>query len=168
MKLETERLLLRDMQVADVPALTGLWTDPEVTRFMGGPRDYQELNTELLKDARDESPPQFDLWVLIEKATSRVIGHCGIIDKEIDGITEYDLTYVLVKSAWGKGYATEIAISIKDYAFKNLGLKRIVALIDPLNLDSQHVAKKVGLRHEKDVVRPHGKVMQVYSLTYDG
>ena len=37
--LETERLILRYQQASDVPALVDLWTDPAVTRYMGGPRD---------------------------------------------------------------------------------------------------------------------------------
>lgn len=168
MKLETERLFLRPIQVADVAALATLWTDPEVTRFMGGPRNYQELYKELSEDTRIKPCPKFGLWPVIEKATRQVVGHCGIIDKEVDGVTEFELVYVLTKSTWGKGYATEIATAIKDHAFKHFDLKRIIALIDPMNPTSARVATKVGLRYEKDTVRPNGKIMQVFTLSNDG
>jgi len=168
MRLETERLLLRPIQAADVVALVTLWTDPEVTRFMGGPRDYQEIYKGLLEDVQVKLQPKFDLWPVIEKATRRVIGHCGILDKDVDGKTEFELTYVLTKSVWGRGYATEIATSIKDYAFKHLDLKRIIALIDPMNPVSARVATKVGLRYEKDTVRPNGKIIRVFTLSSDG
>jgi len=163
MILETERLIVRLLKVADVSALSKLWTDPDVTRFMGGPRDHEWLYAELTKDAEDKSPPKINLWPVIEKATNQIIGHCGLVDKEVDGQVEFDLTYVLVKTAWGKGYATEVAIAIADYAFKQLGLKRIIALIDPTNTASLHVAIKVGMHHEKDVVRTGGKMMQIYA-----
>ena len=147
MKLETERLILRPLEVADAVACSKLWTDPEVTRYMGGPRNYEEIYAEFVKDARDESPPKFDLWPVVEKSTGKIIGNCGLIDKEVDGQVEFDLTYVLVKSAWGKGYATEVAIAIADYAFQQLGLKRIIALIDPANTASLRVAMKLSLIH---------------------
>jgi len=164
MKLETERLLIRSMQESDAVSLARLWTDAEVTQFIGGPRNYDELLQELLKDAQIKPPPDIDLWPVIEKATNQIIGHCGFVDKDVDGRTEFDLTYVLVKSAWGKGYATEAATSLRDYAFGQLSLKRIIALIDPRNKASEHVAKKTGLYYERDTLRPTGKTMHVFAL----
>jgi ribosomal-protein-alanine N-acetyltransferase len=163
MKIVTERLIVRSLKVADVSALSMLWTDPEVTHFMGGPRDYEWIHAELVKDAGDKSPPKIDLWPVVEKATGQIIGHCGLVDKEVDGQVEFDLTYVLARTAWGKGYATEVAVAIADYAFNQLGLKRIIALIDPTNTASQHVATKVGLKYEKETVRTNGKIMHIYA-----
>lgn len=168
MILETERLLLRPIQYTDVNVLASLWTDPEVTRFMGGPRDFQEIHKVLLEDVQAEIRPKFDLWPVVEKETHRVIGHCSILEKEVDGKNEFELIYMLEKSVWEKGYATEIAVCIKNHAFKQLGLNRIIALIDPMNPASARVATKVGMRYEKDVVRPTGKTMQIFVLNNDG
>ena len=165
MQLETERLLLRPLQASDAHALATLWTDPDVTHFMGGPRDYAKLISIFEKDAKQNPPPRFDLFPLIEKATGNIIGHCGLLDKDIEGTTEIELVYVLAKSAWGKGYATEIAKALRDYAFDTLKLNRIVSLIEPENIASQHVAEKVGMMHEKDVVRPGGRTLQIYVST---
>jgi hypothetical protein len=52
---------------------------------MGGPRNHQELYNELLEDTRIKPYPKFDLWPVVEKAKRQVVGHCGIIDKEVDG-----------------------------------------------------------------------------------
>ena len=164
MELETKRLFIRSLRVEDVSTLAKLWTDPDVTRFMGGPRDYEEVYTELMEDAQIVPPPIFDLWVVIEKATGNIIGHCGIIDKDINNTKEFELVYVIDKLFWGKGYATEISLAIKHFTFHNLGLKRIISLIDPMNPASARVATKVGLRYEKDVVRPGDKIMYLFSL----
>jgi ribosomal-protein-alanine N-acetyltransferase len=166
-KLETERLYLRSIRVEDVSTLANLWTNPDVTRFMGGPRNYEEVYTELTKDAHLVPPPKFDLWVVIEKATGEIVGHCGIIDKDVDSTNEFELVYVIDKSSWGKGYATEIASAIKHFAFHELGLKRIISIIDPMNPASARVAAKVGLKYEKDVVRPGDKIMHLFSLKRD-
>ena len=164
MELETERLFLRPLQTSDIAALASLWADPEITRFMGGPRNYDEVHKDLTEDAQLQPQPKFDLWTVIEKATEQIVGHCGIIEKEVDDRDEHELVYVIAKCAWGQGYATEIASAIKDSAFEHLGLKRIIALIDPGNPASARVATKAGLQHEKDTVRPNGKTMQVFAL----
>ena len=164
MHLETEQLILRPLQANDAHTLATIWTDPDVTHFMGGPRDYAKLIVSFEKDAKENPPPRFDLFPVIEKATGNIIGHCGLLDKEIEGVTEIELVYVLAKSAWGKGYATEIATALRDYAFDTLKLNRIVSLIEPENIASQHVAQKVGMTHEKDVVRPGGALRQLFVL----
>jgi RimJ/RimL family protein N-acetyltransferase len=119
------------------------------------------------EDAQVDPPLRFDLFPVIEKATGALIGHCGLLDKEIESATEIDLVYVFAKSAWSKGYATEIAIALRDYAFEVIGLDRIVALIEPENFASQHVAEKIGMTHEKDVIRPGGVVRRLYVLHAD-
>jgi len=164
MILETERLLIRSLQVTDAPTLAKLWADPRVTKYMGGPRSYDDIYEEFIKDARAKVTPKIDLWPVVKKSTGQIIGNCGILDKNVDGKTEYELIYVLAKSVWGKGYATEAATSIKNYAFQRLGLRRIIALIDPQNKVSERVAVKVGLHYEKDTKRPSGKKMRVFSL----
>ena len=163
MKLETERLILRPTEIADATALSQLWTDPEVTRHMGGPRNYEEIYEEFMEDARNESPPDFDLWPVTEKSTGQLVGHCGLIDKEVEGKVEIELVYVLKKDAWGKGYATEIANSIANRALNQFGLKKIIALINPQNSTSENVAKKIGMKFEKEILRPNGELMRIYS-----
>ena len=103
MKIETQRLILRPLKIGDAGALAKLWTDPEVTRYMGGPRNYEEIYAEFIEETEDKSPPRFNLWPVMEKATCQLIGHCGLIDKEVESQIEYELVYVLVKSACGKG-----------------------------------------------------------------
>ncbi len=163
MLIETQRLLLRPLTSADVDAIVQIWTDPDVTRYMGGPRDPEKVRATLTEDARANPPPLFDLQPVVEKATGIVIGDCGIIEKTVDDRAEHEVVYVLAKSAWGKGYATEIAQAIRDHAFEQMGLQRIIALIDAENVASRRVAEKVGFNYEKDTVRPSGKQMHVFA-----
>ena len=164
MKIETDRLIITSIGEADLEPLAALWADPEVTYYVGGRRNYEEVLKTLREDAQLNPQPAFDLWPVIEKQTGQIIGHCGILEKDIDGKSQYEIVYVLAKSAWGKGFATEVANSLKDYVFNHLGLKRITALIDPDNLKSEIVATKIGLRYEKDTVRPSGKNMRLFAL----
>jgi ribosomal-protein-alanine N-acetyltransferase len=163
--ISTDHLLLRHLAPGDAAPLARIWSDPYVTEFMGGPRDHDEI-VQLLEDdiAADERPLIGDLWPLVDSASGDVIGHCGLLEKEIDGRNEVEVTYVLAAASWGKGLATEIATALVEYAFADLGLRRVVALIDPGNSASARVAEKAGLRRDRDTVRPGGKVMHVYRL----
>jgi ribosomal-protein-alanine N-acetyltransferase len=167
MRIETPRLLVRSLMVSDAGPLATLWADPEVTRYMGGPRNRDDIRVSLEEDAALTPTEKDDLWPVIEKATGTVIGHCGLLDKEVDGQDEVELVYVLARSAWGKGYATEAAQALRGYAFGALGLKRIISLIEPDNAPSERVATKVGMRLEKETVRPGGRLMRVYAVSAD-
>lgn len=82
--LETERLILRRQTSADVAFLVGLWSDPEVTRHLGGPRDEAWLRGVFEETAADPLQETLDLWPLVEKASGLPAGHCGLLPKEID------------------------------------------------------------------------------------
>jgi len=162
--LETDRLLLRYLLASDIDFLVSMWTNPKITAHVGGPRDKVSLTNALQKAAADPYADEYDLWPVAEKETGMLVGFCGILDKEIDGRTEYEVNYFFDEPAWGKGYATEIAAALVDYAFNKKGLKRVVALIAPKNEASGHVAEKVGMAMEKEVVRPDGKTKLLYAL----
>jgi RimJ/RimL family protein N-acetyltransferase len=163
MNLKTRRLHIRCIQASDIPALVEIWSDPDVTQFMGGPRDKNFLTQTFTGDVEAGQPDPHDLWPVIETTSSRVIGHCGLLEKEVAGESEVELVYVLHKLAWGKGYATEAAIALRDYAFGKLRLERLISLIDPANRASERVAQKVGMALEKEVQRGE-KLMRVYML----
>lgn len=160
--LETERLVLRYQLASDVPFLTDLWADPIVTRYMGGPRDRDWLRSLFEETAKNPKAERYDLWPVVEKDTGRVVGHCGLLDKEVEDRAEIELSYVFSPAVWGKGYATEIAAAIKQWAMEKIGLKRLIALIEPENAASERVAIKIGMHLEKETIRPGGARRRVY------
>jgi ribosomal-protein-alanine N-acetyltransferase len=162
--LETRRLILRYQAAADISALTNLWSDPEAMRYMGGPRDLDWLRTELEETAQNPQAELYDLWPVVEKATGRVIGHCGLLDKEVDGRPEIELVYVFAPAVWGQGYATEMATAIARWAHETRGLSRLISLIEPENAASERVAVKIGMQMEKEVTRPGGARRRVYVI----
>ncbi len=162
--LETDRLILRYMLPEDIPLLIALWTDPDVTRYMGGPRNVETLTKNLEATAGNPLAEPFDLWPLVEKCTGMLIGHCGLLEKEVEHGTEYEITYVLFKMSWGKGYATEIARGLIGYAYYVRNLNRVISLIEPENTASERVAKKMGMKLEREITRPGGGIHRVYAL----
>jgi len=82
-----------------------------------------------------------------------VIGYCGLFFfPDIEGQAEVEIGYRLARSVWGKGYATEAAKAVRDYAFNVLRLERLIAMIDPSNIASIRVAEKIGMHYEKEVM----------------
>ena len=163
MRIETPRLVIRDLQESDLPALAALWSDPAVTRHLGGPRDYAAVVSALAEDLQ-ASQEVYDLRPLVDKASGQVIGHCGYLEKEVDGQHEIELVYVLARSAWGKGLASEAARALRDYAFYELKVTRLIALIDPGNDASQRVAQKIGMQMARETIRPDGATRRVFAV----
>jgi len=162
--LNTERLHLKHLQPPDVPPLIDLWCDPEATRFMGGARDRVKLEIGFEQDVKDPFAERFDLWPVAEKHTGKIVGHCGLLEKEVAAKTEIELIYVFCLDAWGKGYATEIGQALMCYAFEKLNINRLIALIEPENKASERVAVKIGMHFEKEVIRPGGLKRKVYAV----
>ncbi len=161
--LRTRRLELAVLQSDHIPALVDLWSDPEVTRYTGGPRDRATLPAAFQEDLGSDSP--FDLWPVLLRSDGTLVGYAGIIPKQIAGRNEHELIYVFSRAAWGQGFATEIAKALIDHAIGKLGLKRLVALIDPENNASAHVAKKTGFVLERTVDRDDGHKKHLYVRT---
>jgi [ribosomal protein S5]-alanine N-acetyltransferase len=166
--LATDRLILQRMQPSAIAPLVELWSDPITTRYLGGPRDRAWLQMEFDKSAQAPYSEQFDLWPVLEKATGFFIGHSGLLEKDIEGVPELELNYIFKPSAWGNGYATEIGRALIQYAFGPLKLKRLIALIEPQNAASERVAMRIGMRCEKEVVRPGGALRKVYAIETKG
>jgi RimJ/RimL family protein N-acetyltransferase len=164
--VETDRLIVRAPEPGDVEALAALWCDPAVTAYLGGPRQFDAVCRTLRDDLALPEQPAFDLWPTIEKASGRMVGHCGLLDKEIAGRSEIELVYVIAPAAWGRGLATEAGRAIRDHAVTALGRQRLIALIHPENAASERVAAKLGFRCEGDVQRPHG-AMRLYAFATD-
>jgi ribosomal-protein-alanine N-acetyltransferase len=151
--LETQRLILRQLVMEDLDELFALYSDPEIRRyFPDGVKNYEDTKEELewFLDGHPEHP-ELRLWATVHKETGKFIGRCGLLPWDIDGKFEVEIAYLLDKSFWGQGLATEAAKGILRYGFETLKLSRLICLIDPENIASQNVAKRIGMTLERRV-----------------
>lgn len=150
--LETHRLLLRHLEMADLDALFTLYSDPEMRRyFPDGTRSYEETRDELTWFLHGHPKhPKLGLWATIDKKNGRFIGRCGLLPWEIDGRAEVEVAYMIDKAYWGQGLGTEAAQGIMAHGFGTLKLSRLICLIDPGNVASVRVAEKIGMVFEKE------------------
>ncbi len=152
--IATERLHLREFSKDDFAAMHAFSSDPRVTRYLFfGPRDEEgtaHYLEGLLASQLELPRTRFELAVE-EGASGRVIGACDLSLIEHDVV---DLGYMLGHTAWGKGYATEIALALADAAFFDLRADRVISTVDVNNQASMRVLEKVGMRWEA-VYRKH-------------
>jgi ribosomal-protein-alanine N-acetyltransferase len=149
--LQTERLTLRHFTSGDLEDLFALYRDPEVRRyFPEGTLTYEETREELefyLHGHPEQS--ELGLWATVLRETGQFIGRCGLLPWTIDGQSEVEIAYMIGNAHWGQGLGSEAAAGIRDYAFEQLGLSRLICLIDEHNLASIRVAEKIGMAFEK-------------------
>jgi [ribosomal protein S5]-alanine N-acetyltransferase len=150
----TARLNLREFVTSDFQAVHAYSSDPRVTRFLFfGPRDEEstaEYLEELLASQREQPRTRFELGVE-ELASGQLIGACDLSLVESNVV---DLGYMLAAAQWGKGYATEIALTLVDAAFVELRAQRVISTVDVNNAASIRVLEKIGMRWEA-VYRRH-------------
>jgi RimJ/RimL family protein N-acetyltransferase len=148
--LETERLALRRFTVNDVDNLVELDSDPGVMHFINGgrPTPRSEIERETLPAFLDyyQRFAGYGFWAAVEKSTGRFVGWFHFRPAKDADPDEVELGYRLVKSAWGKGYATEGSQALIDKGFAELGVRRVVAYTMVVNIASRRVMEKAGLR----------------------
>ena len=148
--LETARLTLRHLEPSDLDALATIQADPEVMRFFpAGPRSRDLTERDLTRCVATQAEHGFSLWATIDNASGTFIGRCGLLPQALGGIQEVEIAYLIARSHWGRGLATEAARAIRDHGLHQLGHKRLVSIIHRDHVASQRVAEKNGLRRER-------------------
>ncbi|HEV2802326.1 MAG TPA: GNAT family N-acetyltransferase [Pyrinomonadaceae bacterium] len=150
--LETERLNLRRLDAGDAAFILELLNDPSFVRNIG------DKGVRTLADAARyiaEGPVAsyarhgFGLWLVeLKDAGQRTpAGICGLVKR--DTLPDADIGYAFLPRFCGRGYATEAAAAVLNYAHGALGLKRVLAITVPENDGSIKVLEKIGLRFER-------------------
>jgi [ribosomal protein S5]-alanine N-acetyltransferase len=162
--LETERLLLRPLTPDDLDALLRIFTDPNVmAAFNTPPFDREQMRRWLQRNLDHQAEHGYGLFALILTATGDLIGDCGLEHLLVDGVSQAELGYDLRSDYWRRGLATEAARAVRNYAFSQLRLPRLVSLIRHGNDASRRVAERVGMRLEREITQ-HGVAYWVYSI----
>ena len=133
---------------------------------VSGPESREDIQIKYLPScmkryARDG----FGQWAVVRKSDGSCIGECGICAQEVDGSREYEISYRLRRDCWGQGLATEAAQACRDYGFKQIGLTRMISIIEPGNAASIRVANKMGMTLEK-TASFHNIAALIYGVTH--
>lgn len=164
--LETDRLLLRELVVQDAAFILVLLNSPGWLQFIGdrNVRSKEEA-VNYLKNGPIKSYKEngFGLYLVERKEDQKSIGVCGMIIRV--QLEHPDLGFAFLPEYFGKGYAYEIARQTIVHASTNLKIKPIWAIVDPLNIKSQQLLKKLGFLYTKKIY-PFEDRKELLLLTY--
>ncbi|KQY31000.1 acetyltransferase [Caulobacter sp. Root487D2Y] len=147
--LTTARLTLSPPRASDFEDSAAMWSDPLVTRHIGGRTSTPEESWQRLLRARGLwAVLGYGYWAARETASGRYVGEIGFadfhrgIEPSIDGVPE--MGWALASWAHGQGFASEAIVAALAWARDQWGDAPIVCIIDPDNAPSLKLAHKIG------------------------
>ncbi|HUZ00168.1 MAG TPA: GNAT family N-acetyltransferase [Thermomicrobiaceae bacterium] len=149
MRIDTERLVLREFREADWPAILAYWSDPRYQRYYPPEANVERAVRDLvgrIVAAQAEEPRRTWQLAIVDRQ-GRLVGNAGVrVNDPV--LAEGNIGYELSPEHWGRGYATEAARAMLDFGFRELSLHRVWAECVAENTGSAHVLEKLGMRQE--------------------
>ncbi len=151
---ETPRILFRAVLPSDFDLWLPFFEDPASFIHWRADLDSPDKECEkwFINQFNRIAENRGGMNALIEKESKKLIGYCGLIVQQVDGLTELEIAYSLLPSFRGKGFATEAAQQCRDFAFKNKFKDSLISIISLTNSESANVARKNGMEVEKQTV----------------
>lgn len=143
---ETGRLILRDYRPSDLPLYIGLSTDPEVMRYMGGPRSAEHCSAELEAISKQYADRGFGMLAVERRSDGAFLGICGLSIEQWYP-DDLQIGWRFFQPHWGHGYATEAALIWRDHAFES-GARRLISISDVPNTRSHRVMERLGMTRD--------------------
>jgi RimJ/RimL family protein N-acetyltransferase len=140
------------MSLADLDFLAEMLADPEVTRFYPNQYTRDEARAWIERQVERYARDGHGLWLVTLRESGEPVGQAGLVMQELDWGHEPEIGYMIHRPFWRRGYATEAALAVREYAFQTRGLSRVISLIRPENLPSQGVARKLGMSAERETM----------------
>jgi RimJ/RimL family protein N-acetyltransferase len=140
-----------------------MYADPEVMRYVGDGRPLmpEETDRAVRRTIEAWEADGYGLFTTVRKEDGAVIGRVGLIvwnprtwettRADVEEPVELEVGYTLAQPFWGRGYATEAAGAARDFALRELGAERLIALIIHGNDASENVARKLGFEYEREI-----------------
>jgi RimJ/RimL family protein N-acetyltransferase len=168
--LETNRLLLRPLELSDAEDMFTMDKNPEVHKYLWQtPAKEIEEIIKVIDYVRSQyKKNNIGRFATIIKETGEFIGWTGI--KFVDDHTEngntnfYDYGYRLNQKFWGKGYATEASLAWLEYGFNQMNIDKMNAYTHAQNGASNHVLQKVGLKFMEDYPDKDGVIWKWWQM----
>lgn len=165
MRIDTERLVVRQFESSDVDALHAVCSDPEVVRFVdvGEPLSRDQCELWIERSLANYESRGYGAAAVIERATGAFIGYAGIV--YAPDRTEPEIIYAFEKAAWGRGLASELVPSLVRFGLVDCGLPLLLATIAGENTPSRRVVEKCGFRLRELEANSDGSTTVVYEIT---
>ncbi|HGA0511258.1 GNAT family N-acetyltransferase [Bacillus pacificus] len=160
--LETERLILRWLDIKDAPFILELVNDSAWIQFIGnkGVRTLEDATNYIVNGPIDMyNKLGFGLYLVERKEDLTPLGMCGLIKR--DSLEDVDIGFAFLEEFRSKGYGYESAYAVIEYGVQKLGLNRIVAITTIDNINSGKLLEKVGLKFE-EIISDSGEDLKLF------
>jgi [ribosomal protein S5]-alanine N-acetyltransferase len=162
--LETSRLTMRPFREDDVDLLSGLMANQDFMRFSLGVYTREQTIGFLEKLLAWQNANKPSLFAAVLRRNEMLLAIAAFIINTLMTWTKSRSVIVMHPDYWNQGLATEAARAVRDHAFRDLKLSRVISLIHPENIPSQRVAEKIGMSLEKQTIY-RGFLTNVFSLS---
>jgi RimJ/RimL family protein N-acetyltransferase len=149
--LATERLALREMAPGDLDFVAEMLAHPEVMRFYPKQYSREEAQAWIERQVQRYAEHGHGLWLVVERGSETPVGQVGLMMQEVEGSWEPEIGYLVHRPFWRRGYASEAARGVREYAFGVLERRKVISLIRPENVPSQGVARALGMAAQREV-----------------
>ena len=163
--LETERLVLQQLEPEDIDALHLVLGDAETMSYY--PSAFSRAKTGEWIDWNRSSYQRhgFGLWALVLREDGGLVGDCGLTVQDVDGASMVEIGWHVRRDLWGRGLATEAAAACRDHGFATLDVPLLISLVRPENVASCRVAEKIGMKVTAETRRGPDWLHRVYGIT---
>lgn len=119
MRVETNRLFLREMSPDDFDALYGVPTKSDIMRHAPYTFDKSHIRNWIRRSMERYENDGFGLWAVCLKECGRMVGDCGLVLQNMNRAIKSEIGYRMAKAYRRNGYAEEVARAVRDWAFRN-------------------------------------------------
>ncbi|MBL7858399.1 MAG: GNAT family N-acetyltransferase [Cyclobacteriaceae bacterium] len=157
---QSERLIFQEISLADYPEWLTFHQDPRSSLHWHSEKEDSEIACKkwYKKQFHRYENNLGGMNALIEKASGKFIGHCGLLVQQVDDYMELEIAYSLLPEFWRNGYATEAARKCRDYAFAHNFSESLISIISLTNKPSENVAIKNGMALDKVTIYNNNSV----------
>lgn len=164
MKIETERLFLREMNEADYDALYLVLADSDIMQHYPYSFDEKRVRGWIEKNMERYRVFGFGLWAVCLKESKEMIGDCGLTMQNINGMICPEIGYHIRGDCQRKGYAKEAASAVRDWAFDNTTFNVLYSYMKASNIASEATAISIGMHKSGEYVNAEQELTSVYTL----
>jgi RimJ/RimL family protein N-acetyltransferase len=167
MRINTKRLILRELTDDDFDSLYAVLGDSDIMRHYPYTFDEARVRNWIAKNKERYRVFGFGLWAVCLKETGEMIGDCGLTMQNINNFIRPEIGYHIRADMQHKGYAKEAASAVRDWAFQNTPFRVLYSYMKADNIASSATAQSIGMSLVEEYRDSENERTKVYAVTRD-
>lgn len=165
MRIETERLFLREMTEGDFDALCTILGDSDIMEHYPYTFDAARVRNWIIKNQERYRVFGFGLWAVCLKESGTMIGDCGLTMQNINGTILPEIGYHIARTHQHRGYAKEASRAVLDWTFRNTPFGTVYSYMKKVNAASSATARANDMHFLTEFTDTEGEITAVYAIT---